>query len=167
MTIFKDMSNYIYSLYPPITYDDKKEMHGHLIFFKGKKTYIIPSQFTKKIITPSTFYYLKKEFKIDSITIIDKIIGSKKEVCIINHINKSGYNFLHNSTPFKDYPTFPDISFIYNIIEKLDPVVVHTVGPKRFEKNSTKGVLLSEMIGLIAPVWSYVEVLVYGKSKIT
>jgi hypothetical protein len=49
----------------------------------------------------------------------------------------------------------------------MDPVVVHTVGPKRFEKNSTKGVLLSEMIGLIAPVWSYVEVLVYGKSKIT
>ena len=87
-----------------------------------------------------------------------------KETCIINHINRSGTNFLIGNTPFKNLPTFPDITSIYNKIKGYDQVVVHTVGSRRFKTFSEKNTLVSEIVGLVAPVWYYVGTKIFAKS---
>jgi hypothetical protein len=56
------------------------------------------------------------------------------------------------------------MSKIYNPIPDLEKIIVHTVGRKNFLKRTEKGVFISEMIGLVSPVWHYVGVKVFGKS---
>ena len=73
-------------------------------------------------------------------------------------------NFLIGNTPFKNLPTFPDITSIYNKIKGYDQVVVHTVGPRRFKTFSEKNTLVSEIVGLVAPVWYYIGTKIFAKS---
>ena len=82
----------------------------------------------------------------------------------MNHVNRSGYNFLIGRTHELDLPRFPDMSNIYNAIPNLSTVNVHTVGPKRFDSATSDKVVLSEAVGLVAPIWHYVRVKVFAKT---
>ena len=59
---------------------------------------------------------------------------------------------------------FPDMSNIYHAIPNLNTLTVHTVGPERFDSATSSKVVLSEAVGLIAPLWHYVRVKVYAKT---
>ncbi len=122
-----------------------------------------PEKIDSKIINPKNFIELKKHYNIKELLIIDRIIGTNKPVSIVNHVNRSGQNFLRNKTPFKEFPQFPDMSRIYHKISGLDTAVVHTIGEKRFQSPPNKEkVIWSEMIGLIAPVAHYVGIKVFA-----
>ena len=55
------------------------------------------------------------------------------------------------------------MSKIYNTIANLEKVVVHTLGTENFSKKNETNIVISEMIGLVSPVWHYVGVKVFGK----
>ena len=78
-------------------------------------------------------------------------------------MNRSGINFLKGNTPQKGLPTFPDMSCVYNQIAKLKKVVVHTVGPTLFESKNPNSLVISESVGIVAPIWHYVQVKVFAK----
>lgn len=154
---------FVYSLKRPEKYKDKIKVFNHYVFISEKRSFIVPSQIDSKCVNPDSFYKLKSQFKIKKILIEDRVKGYNKNCCIIDHINMSGFNFLFNKTPYKGFPTFPDMSNIYNPITDLEKVVVCTIGTENFSKKTKKRVVLSEMIGLVSPVWHYVGVKVFGK----
>ena len=82
---------------------------------------------------------------------------------IKDHINRSGFNFLSVKTPFKNFPMFPDVSKIYQQIEGLNGVIVHSVGPKRFRESGENKEIISESVALVAPIWYYIGVRVSAK----
>ena len=153
-----------YRLTKQKNYKLEKEVFEHFIFSKKEKVHIVPKTFDSKTLGPRNFLGLKRELGLDSILIIDRIKPTKKETCIMNHVNRSGYNFLIGRTPELDLPRFPDMSNIYNQIRGLGTVVVHTVGPERFGLAEPDEIFLSESVGLIAPVWHYVGVRVFAKT---
>ena len=153
-----------YRLTKPKKYKFKKEVFEHFIFSKKENIHIVPKTFDSKTLGPRNFLGLKRELSLDSIFIIDRIKPTKKETCIMNHVNRSGYNFLIGRTPELDLPRFPDMSNIYNAIPNLNTVTVHTVGPKRFDSATSDKVVLSEAVGLVAPIWHYVRVKVFAKT---
>ena len=61
---------------------------------------------------------------------------------------------------------FPDISKIYHEISGLESAVVNTVGPERFHLRPKSNNVISESVGLIAPVWHYVGVIVFAQNFI-
>ena len=153
-----------YGLTPPKNYNSKKQVFGHTVFLKKEEMYILPDSFNNKNLSPDNFLNLKREVGLISILIIDRTKPAKKNLCIMNHVNRSGYNFLVGKTPTQGFPRFPDMSNIYNQIGGMDTIVVHTVGPERFDSAEPSDVLLSESVGLIAPVWHYVGVRVFAKT---
>ena len=160
------MNLLLYGLILPRKYSSKTAMLSHTLYTKEKHTYIIPNKFDESTINPENFLKLKKEMKIKSILIIDKTIPGNKKLCIINHVNRSGYNFLIGKTPTGKLPRFPDMSKIYNKISGLESAVVHTVGPERFHLRPKSNNVISESVGLIAPVWHYVGVKVFAQNFI-
>jgi|TARA_B100001093_G_scaffold403488_1_gene391473 hypothetical protein len=153
-----------YGLTGPKNYKLKKEVFNHFIFSIKESIYIVPKAFNSKILCPKNFMRIKREFGLESILIIDRIKPTKKETCIMNHVNRSGYNFLIGTTPEFGLPRFPDMSNIYHAIPNLNTLTVHTVGPERFDSATSSKVVLSEAVGLIAPLWHYVRVKVYAKT---
>lgn len=122
-----------------------------------------PKKIDSATINPENFSELKKHYNIKELLFIDRIIGINKSVSIINHVNRSGQNFLRSKTPFNKLPQFPDMSKIYQKISGLDMVVVHTIGEKRFQSPPpNEKVIWSELIGLIAPVAYYVGIKVFA-----
>ena len=154
---------HVYSLKKPDKYKDKIKVFNHCIFISEKKSFIVPNQIDSKSVNPDFFYKLKSQFEIKKILIEDRVKGCNKNCCIIDHINMSGFNFLFNKTPYKGFPTFPDMSNIYNTIADLEKVIVCTIGTENFSKKTEKRVVFSEIIGLVSPVWHYVGVKVFGK----
>jgi hypothetical protein len=133
------------------------------IFGKISNQIIIwPEKINSTTINPINFDELKKNHNIKELLILDRIIGTNKPVSIINHVNRSGQNFLRNKTPFNKLPQFPDMSKIYHKISGLDTVSVHTIGEKRFKNPLNEEVIWSELIGLIAPVAHYVGIKVFA-----
>ncbi len=134
------------------------------IFGKISNQIIIwPEKIDSETINPKNFNELKKQQSIKELLIIDRIIGVNKPVSLINHVNRSGQNFLRNKTPFNKLPQFPDMSKVYHEISGLDTVIVHTIGKKRFQNPPhEEKVIWSEMIGLIAPVAHYVGIRVFA-----
>jgi len=153
-----------YGLTPPKNYNSKRQVFDHTIFLKKEDVYIVPNSFNNKIIGPDSFLDLKREIGLTSILVTDRIKPTKNKLCIMNHVNRSGYNFLIGKTPTQGLPRFPDMSNIYNQIRGLDTVGVHTVGPERFDSVKPGEVFLSESVGLVAPVWHYVGVRVFAKT---
>lgn len=153
-----------YTLHKPDNYKFKKQVFNHLIFTKNNKKTIVPMSFSKETINPKNFFMLKRKLNIQSILIIDRIKPQKKTKCIINHINRSGYNFLIGKTPFLNLPTFPDMSNLYKPITNLETIIVHTVGPDRFSIIDNDNHIISESVGLIAPIWHYVGVGVFAQT---
>ena len=154
----------IYRLKSPLKYSKKIDVHGHMIYFlKGKKI-IIPKKFTNKNINPTSFYELKNELKIENIFIEDRVSNNLNNRSIIGHVNKAGFNFLFNKTPFLTFPTFPDMGNIYRPIDGLETITVHTLGPKRFKKETGSKYVFSEIVGLVSPLWHYLNVAVFAKT---
>ena len=156
----------MYGLQAPSDYKLRSTPLNHKLYIKKKEFFLVPNRFDEGIINPETFLKLKEEMEVISILVIDRTIPGDKKLCIINHVNRSGYNFLIGKTPTANLPRFPDMSKIYNKISGLEPAVVHTVGPERFHSRPKSNNMISESVGLIAPVWHYVGVKVFAQNFI-
>lgn len=122
-----------------------------------------PKNIDSETINPKNFIKLKEQFKLKDLLVIDWVKGHNDIVTIINHVNRSGQNFLRGATPEGKYPQFPDMSKIYNKINGLETVVVHTVGSERFHNvQNDEKVIWSESVGLIAPVAYYVGIKIFA-----
>ena len=77
--------------------------------------------------------------KIKETLLIDKTIQKIKD-CVLQTINRSGYNFLIGKT-IANLPRFPDMSKIYNEISGLESAVVHTVEPEDFILGQTNNII--------------------------
>ena len=105
-----------YGLTPPKNYNSKRQVFDHTIFLKKEDVYIAPNSFNNKTIGPDNFLDLKREMGLTSILVTDRTKPTKNKLCIMNHVNRSGYNFLIGKTPTQGLPRFPDMSNIYNKI---------------------------------------------------
>ena len=155
----------IYSIYDPESYNKKTTLLGHNIYKVKEKTIFVPISFLKKHINPVNFLRLKNKFFIKRILIVDRTKPEIKNACIVDHVNRSGFNFFINVESVKSLPMFPDMSNIYTPIMGLKQITVHTVGPKRFNKKTSLNEIVSESSGLISPVWHYVGVEVFAISN--
>ena len=160
------MNLIMYGLQAPNDYNLKSILLDHKLYKKQKKFILVPNKFDHTTINPENFLKLKGEVKIKETLLIDRTIPEDKRLCITNHVNRSGYNFLIGKTPIANLPRFPDMSKIYNEIPGLESAVVHTVGPERFHLRPKSNNVISESVGLIAPVWHYVGVKVFAQNFI-
>ena len=129
---------------------------GHKKYTFEKEVFLWPEHFNKTSISPQTFLAHKKKQGIEKLIIIDRIKNFEGITKINEHINRSGISFLIAETPFKDRPTFPDMSKVYG--EKSGKTVI-TVGPDRFvENDKQKTKITSEALAPIASLWHYVGV---------
>ena len=165
MLDYYDMKLVYYSLFPPDHFIRKEKAHNHSVYFSNEKIQVVPDDFSPESLNPKSFLQLKTKLNLVSIMILDRTKPLKEEACIIDHVNRSGDNFLKSKTPIDGLPTFPDMSNIYNEISHLNKVVVHTVGPKLFESIEHSSFVVSESVGLISPVWHYVRVKVFARSN--
>ena len=156
----------MYGLQAPNDYNLKSTLFSHKLYTKQKKLLLVPNKFDDTIIDPKNFLKLKEKMKIKETLLIDKTIPKNKRMCITNHVNRSGYNFLIGKTPIANLSRFPDMSKVYNEISGLESAVVHTVGPERFHLRPKSNNVISESVGLIAPVWHYVGVKVFAQNFI-
>ena len=153
-----------YRLTQPKNSKLKRDLFDHLVLLKKEHLYIVPKTFDSGTLNPRNFLGLKEEMGLSSVLIVDRTKPTGKETCIINHVNRSGYNFLIGKTPELELPRFPDMSNIYNEILGLSAITVHTVGPERFDTATPNKNVLSEAVGLVAPLWHYVCVKVFAKT---
>tara|TARA_Y100001935_G_scaffold231304_1_gene212258 strand:- start:769 stop:1254 length:486 start_codon:yes stop_codon:yes gene_type:complete len=160
------MNLIMYGLQAPNDYNLKSTLFSHKLYTKQKKLLLVPNKFDDTIIDPKNFLKLKEKMKIKETLLIDKTIPKNKRMCITNHVNRSGYNFLIGKTPIANLSRFPDMSKVYNEISGLESAVVHTVGPERFHLRPKSNNVISESVGLIAPVWHYVGVKVFAQNFI-
>ena len=160
------MNLIMYGLQAPNDYSLKSTLFNHEFYTKQKKLFLVPNKFDNTAINPKNFLKLKERMKIKSTLLVDETIPKNKRLCIANHVNRSGLNFLIGKTPLANLPRFPDISKIYNEISGLESTVVHTVGPERFHLKLKNNNVISESVGLIAPVWHYVGVKVFAQNFI-
>ena len=156
----------MFGLQAPCDYNLKETLFNYKLYRKKEKLFIVPNKFDETVINPKSFLKLKGEIKIKSTLLIDKTIPKDKRLCVVNHVNRSGYNFLIGKTPVANLPRFPDMSKIYNKISGLESAIVHTVGPERFRLRPKSNNVISESVGLIAPVWHYVGVKVFAQNFI-
>ena len=156
----------IYNINKPNTRKKPKKAYQHYIYSIDDRIWVIPRSFSKKTINPRNFFKLKNEYNIQKIIINDYIKPSIETICIIDHINKAGTNYLIGKTPFGGFSVFPDMCNIYNEIDGLKKATVQTVGPKRFliMKENPK-TLISHSSGLTAPIWHYVGAMVYAQNN--
>ena len=154
----------MYGLQAPSDYNLKSTLLNHKLYTKKKESFLVPNKFDEGVVNPESFLKLKEEMKVISILVIDRTIPGDKKLCITNHVNRSGFNFLIGKTPVANLPRFPDMSKIYNKISGLESAVVHTIGPERFRLRQESNNMVSESVGLIAPVWHYVGVKVFAQN---
>ncbi len=136
---------------------------GHNIANCGKKKIIWPKKLDLNHISPENFLVLKERINIEDVLIVDRLKGLKKTASIVGHVNRSGISFLRGKTPIKNAQQFPDMSNIYTKIEKIPPVVVHTLSTKDFLKlPKNENYIWSEAIGLVSGVAHYVGMNVFA-----
>jgi len=136
---------------------------GHEYGKMDRKIIIWPKNIDPLTINPKNFIELKNQFKLEELLIIDRLIGTDDVVSIVNHVNRSGDNFLRGKTPEGKFPQFPDMSKIYHKVTGLKTAVVHTIGTERFKKPlPEENIIWSEAVGLIAPVAHYVGIKVFA-----
>ncbi len=158
------MKKNIYTIHNPKDQKVKVEFFGHYIYEKGGSRTIVPIKFKKQNINPKNFLSLKKKFKMEDVLIFDRIIPCLGNACIIDHVNRSGFNFFIGAEEIPGFPMFPDMSKIYKPIKGLRKIKVHTVGPSRFTKDLKDKQILSESAGLISTLWHYIGVGVFCKA---
>ena len=129
---------------------------GHKKATLNQVLFFWPDRFHKTTLSPQVFLKHKIKKGIEKLIIIDRIQNRDGIKKINDHINRSGTNFLIAETPFKDRPTFPDMSKVYG---KKSGETVITVGPERFvENNNQKTKTKSEALAPIALLWHYLGV---------
>ena len=158
------MKKTIYTISHPQSYKLKTTLFDHFIYKKEKTIIIEPIKFHKDNINPVNFLKLKKKLKIKKILILDRTKPVLKKVSIVDHVNRSGFNFFIGSKTIQELPMFPDMSNIYMPIKGCKKIKVQTVGPKRFNKEPLLNQITSEYVGLVSPLWHYVGVYVFGKT---
>ena len=158
------MNKTVYSIHPPKKFSSKKKAFSHVVYHQENGHFITPDEFSGEGINPKNFYNLRDQFSLESILILDRVKNVKNDVCIMDHVNKSEFDFLTGKTPHKDLPAVPDMTHIYHPIGDMEQKVVHTVGPDRFSNAEIDGEIISESVGLIAPVWHYVGVKVFARN---
>ena len=119
----------------------------HSIYKWGDKTVVSPQQPLTEATTPANLIDLKRELKGNELLIVDRTLSSKPIIQIIDHRNQMGFNPLVGKTPLDDHPRFPDVSKLYNKIDRGFPMrVVNCEGPGRFgekgEANTSEAVAL-------------------------
>ena len=154
----------IYRLYPPQKATTKTHLFGHVVYTKEKSTTIIPQELKKENINPKNFIKLKQRISFKSILILDRTKPSFENTCVLDHVNRSGFNFLIGTDKISGYPMFPDMSNIYHPIGNFKKITVHTLGPTRFAEDIKYRNIMSECVGLISPIWHYVGVKVFCKT---
>tara|TARA_Y100000816_G_scaffold190055_1_gene138455 strand:- start:268 stop:747 length:480 start_codon:yes stop_codon:yes gene_type:complete len=154
----------IYRLYPPKKATTKTHLFGHAVYIKEKSTTIVPRDFKKENVNPINFIKLKQQIQFKSILILDRTKPSFENTCVLDHVNRSGFNFLIGIDKINGYPMFPDMSNIYHPIENFKNITVHTLGPSRFAQTVKCRNITSEFVGLISPIWHYVGVKVFCKT---
>ena len=138
----------------------QEKISGHGTISGNNLIAFYPLKNTEKIINPKNFYQLKNKFGFTSLIMVDHIEDKKGIVHVSDHINRTGKSFLRGKTPFKDFPTFPDIS---NIYIKKNGKTLMSVGEKNtLNINTEENVILSSWIAPISSVWSYVNVQIVG-----
>ena len=165
MINYREMPIYLCSFTKKWNKHIQKEglLAGHKYVKLNGKDIVWPINIDSITINPKNFIELKNHFKLEEVLIIDQLIGTNNIVCIIDHVNRSGQNFLRGVTPEGKFPQFPDMSRIYNIINGMDTAVVHTIGIETFQNPSTEeNIIWSESVGLIAPVAHYVGMKIYA-----
>jgi len=158
------VKQYIYRLYPPQNATSKTRLFGHVLYSKEKIITIVPQKFKKENVNPKNFLKLKQQIKLKNILILDRTKPSFENTCVLDHVNRSGFNFLIGTDKISGYPMFPDMSNIYHPIEGFKKIKVHTFGPTRFAQILKSGNIISEFVGLISPIWHYVGVKVFCKT---
>jgi hypothetical protein len=140
-----------------------KEYANHTVGRLNGSTVLWPNQVDAETINPKNFIELKEGLGIVTALFIDKIIGTNEIICITDHVNRSGKNFLRSNTPEGELPQFPDMSKIYNELEGFEKAVVHTIGSERLTKlKADDNYIYSELVGLIAPVAHYIGIKVFA-----
>ena len=158
------MKQSIYRLYPPPNAITKTHLFGHIVYSKEGTRTIVPQKFEKKHINPKNFLNLKQKIKFRSILILDRTKPRFEKTCVLDHVNRSGFNFFIGTDRINGYPMFPDMSNVYSPIKGFRKIKVHTLGPSRFFEG-VKGIeVISEFTGLVSPVWHYVGVKVFCKT---
>ena len=134
--------------------------YNHKGIKKENSIYLFPEENSPKTINPENFFNIKKEVQLTDLVVIDRIYSKADLINVDDHINRTGLSYLKGKTPYKNLPTFPDISNIYN---KKNGKTLMSIGDKNsFNINLEKNVILSSWIAAISPVWHYVGVNVIG-----
>jgi len=128
----------------------------HFVVSHEGAKWLYPKIFNTETITPKKFHELKKKLDCNKIIILDRWTG-EEIVSVIDHVNRSGISGLRGNTPFQEMPQFPDVSNVYTPFSGYRKATVMTVGPKRFPPVE-KEKRVSEICGIVAPVWFYVGV---------
>ena len=108
--------------------------YEHSIETQNNNTFLWPKAHNRKSISPETYATLKEKHKIVKLTIVDRIKAKEIVSHATDHINKTGKNYLIGATPYKEKPTFPDVSAVYS---KREGDVFISYG-KKFEEVKTK-----------------------------
>lgn len=158
------MNKTVYTIHPPKSFVSKEQEFGHNIFHLETGHFICPREFSGAVISADNFSNLKSKFSLEVILILDRVKNSEHDICIINHVNKAGFDFMDKQSPGNDSDPSTDMSHIYQPIGDLEPSVVHTVGPDQFTQAENDGEIVSESVGLIAPLWHHVGVKVFARN---
>ena len=101
------MNIIFYNIREPKNYSKKEQFFGHSFYYLKNLQVLVPHEFSKTIIRPKNFYKIKKRLGLENICIVDKVYSNIEFVCIVDHVNRSGTNFLIGETPLKNFPVFP------------------------------------------------------------
>lgn len=136
-----------------------KKFFGHKIYKEPQLLFLTPSQTDKKNLCPKNMLKLKQKYNFNKIVMFDRVVGTDKNILILDHVNRSGISFVFGKTPYKNFPMFPDMSGIYITKKNEKGHEVQTLGIDRFQSPPMeKGVVFSESAAIIAPLWHYVGV---------
>ena len=83
-----------YSIRKPSDFVRVEKTNGHSIFLLQEGIHISPDEFSPHSLNPNNILKLKEKLNIESIFILDRIKPQTEEVCIVDHVNRSGINFL-------------------------------------------------------------------------
>jgi len=139
-----------------------KKKKNHSYYTLKNTTYIWPNNTNKRTTNPLSINRIKEDYKIKDIVILDRVRGTKTQTTAVDHINKTGKNFLIGNTPHGNLPRFPDTSNVYK--EKKGSVFESYGG--KFNKAKpirNKSRVISEWLAPVALVWSYVGAKTKGR----
>ena len=140
--------------------EPNKQEHQHGSVIIDGNAFIYPHTTTEQSINPLNLNSIKLSLSIEKVILVDRIFGQEEMTKTKDHINRTGVSFLRGNTPFKELPTFPDVSNIYRT-EKGK--VFMSIGDKNPLKIIPgKDVILSEWMAPISTVWHYLGVNVFG-----